>query len=109
MKKTKPKLKKKVKPKKVKKISLKDRKTGGKLAGKVTHYFSDISVGVIKLSAPLNQGDQIRIIGGESTDFNQEVKSMQLDHENVKKAKKGVSIGLKTKKKVREGYKVYKV
>ncbi len=31
--------------------------------GKVSHYFSDISVGVIKLLAPLNQGDEIRIVG----------------------------------------------
>src|SRR3989344_9150381 len=96
MKKTKPKLKKKVKPKKVKKISLKDRKTGGKLAGKVTHYFSDISVGVIKLSAPLNEGDQIRIMGGENTDFNQMAASMQVDHKPVKKAKKGNSVALYT-------------
>lgn len=92
-----------------KKVVTKKKKTDGKLVGKVTHYFSNIGVGVIKLSAPLNQGDQIRIVGGESTDFNQEVKSMQLDHKEIKKAKKGGSIGLKTKEKVREGYGVYKV
>ncbi len=84
-------------------------KIKGKLVGKVSHYFSDISVGVIKLSAPLSQGDEIRIIGGEATDFNQKVKSMQVDHKEVKKAKKGNSVGLKTDEKVREGYQVYKV
>ena len=31
------------------------------------------------------------------------------DHEKVKKAKKGDSVGLKVSEKVREGYKVYKV
>lgn len=77
--------------------------------GEITHYFSNISVGVIKLSAPLNQGDEIRVMGGENTDFNQKVDSMQVDHKEVKKAKKGDSVGLKVSEKVREGYKVYKI
>jgi hypothetical protein len=94
---------------KVKKIAVKKVKREGKLVGKVTHYFSDISVGVIKLSAPLNTGDEVRIVGGENTDFSQEVKSMQIDRKEVKKATKGKSIGLKIKEKVREGYKVFKV
>ena len=81
----------------------------GKLIGKVTHYFSNISVGVIALSAPLSQGDEVRIVGGENTDFNQTVDSMQVDHKDVKKAKKGDSVGLKVSEKVREGYQVYKV
>lgn len=79
------------------------------LIGKVTHYFSEIKVAVIKLKAPLSIGDEIRIIGGESTDFNQEVTSMQVDHKPIKKAKKGESVGLKTKKRAREDYKVYKI
>ncbi len=84
-------------------------KIKGKLIGKISHYFSNIGVGVIDLSAPLSQGDEIRIIGGENTDFNQKVDSMQVDHKQVKKAKKGDSVGLKTSEKVREGYNVYKV
>ena len=81
----------------------------GKLIGKVTHYFSNIKVGVIKLSGSLNQGDEIRIVGGENTDFNQKVDSMQVDYKSVKKSKKGDSVGLKVKEKVREGYSIYKV
>lgn len=84
-------------------------KKPGKPVGVVMHYYDHIKVGVIKLSAPLAEGDEIRIMGGENTDFNQTVKSMQVDHKPVKKAKKGVSVGLKVKEKVREGYKVYKV
>lgn len=84
-------------------------KIEGKLIGKVTHYFSNIGVGVIDLLAPLNQGDEIRIIGGENTDFNQTVDSMQVDHKEVKKAAKGDSVGLKVSEKIREGYSVYKV
>lgn len=83
--------------------------TKQKPIGEVTHYFSHIKVGVVKLSAPLSQGDEIRIMGGENTDFNQTVDSMQVDHKEIKKAKKGDSVGLKVSEIVREGYKVYKV
>lgn len=79
------------------------------LVGKITHYFSNIGVAVIDLSDGLKEGDEIRITGGESTDFNQAVDSMQVDHKEVKTAKKGDSVGLKVKEKVHEGYKVYKI
>ena len=81
----------------------------GKLIGRVVHYFDKIGVAVISLDAPLKVGDTIRIVGGESTDFTQEVGSMEIEHEKIKKAKKGEEVGLKVKEKVREGYKVYKV
>lgn len=81
----------------------------GKLIGKVTHYFDKIKVAIIELDGPLNVGDKIRIIGGESTDFDQIVESMEIDHKKIKKAKKGDPIGVETKEKVREGYKVYKI
>ncbi len=80
----------------------------GKLIGKVSHYFSKISVAVIELSEPLKVGDSIRIIGGE-TDFSQTVESMEIEHEKVKEAKPGDSVGLQVNQKVREGYKVYKL
>ncbi|MBI3631506.1 MAG: hypothetical protein HY219_01395 [Candidatus Staskawiczbacteria bacterium] len=84
-------------------------KEEGKLVGKITHYFSHISVAVIDLSGILKEGDTIRITGGENTDFNQEVGSMEVDHKKVKTAKKGDSVGLKVDEKVREGYHVYKI
>ena len=77
--------------------------------GKITHFFSNIDVAVINLSGSLKEGDEIRIMGGENTDFNQTVDSMQVDHKEVKSAKKGDEVGLKVKEKVHEGYKVYKV
>jgi putative protease len=81
----------------------------GKLIGKITHYFSNIEVAVIELTAPLKMGDTIKIVGGQDTDFEQEVSSMQIDHQEVKSAKKGDSVGMKVDKKVHEGYKVYKI
>jgi len=80
-----------------------------KSIGEVVHFFSNIKVAVIKLSSPLSVGDIIRIVGGEDTDFEQPVKSMEADHTKITKAKKGNEVGLKVKKKVREGYKVFKV
>ncbi len=107
MKKISPKPKKKAK--KVKPTAKPMTKREGKLIGKITHYFSNIGVGVIAMSGSLATGDEIRIVGGESTDFNQTADSLQVDHQEVKKAKKGDDVGLKVKEKVREGYKVYKV
>ncbi|MBI3337665.1 MAG: hypothetical protein HY005_03580 [Candidatus Staskawiczbacteria bacterium] len=84
-------------------------KEEGKLIGKITHYFSNINVAVIDLLGTLNEGDTIRITGGEDTDFNQSIDSMEVDHNKVKIAKKGDSVGLKVSEKVREGYNAYKI
>jgi len=80
----------------------------GKLIGKISHYFGNISVAVIDLSDTLKVGDTIRVTGGE-TDFTQVVTSMEVDHKKVETAKKGDSVGFKVDQKVRDGYKVYKV
>ena len=81
----------------------------GKLIGKISHYFSNIGVAVIELEGALAVGDTIRIVGGEDTDFEQVVDSMQIEHEKIEKAKKGDAVGLKVSEKVREGYKVFKL
>lgn len=79
-----------------------------KEVGKISHFFSKISVAVIDLTETLSVGDRIRI-QGPTTDFEQTVDSMQIEHENVKTAKKGQSIGLKVKERVREKDTVYKI
>jgi len=78
------------------------------LVGKITHYFGKIGVAIIEASKEIKVGDTIHIKGSTS-DFEQSVDSMQVEHENVEKAKKGDVIGLKVKDKVREGDEVYKV
>jgi putative protease len=77
--------------------------------GEITHFFSNIGVAVINLFSPLKQGVTIRIVGGQETDFEQKIDSMQINHKEVKSAKKGDSVGMKVDEKVREGYKVFKV
>ncbi len=79
----------------------------GKPIGKISHYFGNIKVAVIELSNALKVGEVIRIVGGE-TDFTQTVKSIEVEHKKKKAAKKGESVGLKVKEKVREGYRAYK-
>lgn len=76
--------------------------------GKIAHFFSKINVAVIELNAPLSVGDKIRI-QGPTTNFEQTVQSMQIEHNNVKTAKAGQSIGLKVNERVREKDTVYKI
>jgi putative protease len=76
--------------------------------GKVTHYFTKIGVAVIELKAPLEVGDRI-LIKGSTTDLEQTVESMQIEHKNVQRAEAGQSIGLKVKDRVREKDVVYKI
>ena len=78
------------------------------LVGKITHYFGKIEVGIVELSKELNVGDTIHV-KGSSTDFEQKIDSIQIEHEQVDKAKKGDVVGLKVKEKVREGDEVYRI
>ncbi len=85
-----------------------EEKPEGKEVGKVTHYFSHISVAVIKLDKPLKVGDTIHIKGA-TTDFTQPIDSMQVEHKNIEKAKAKDDVGLKVQDKVREHDIVYRV
>lgn len=78
------------------------------LVGKVTHYFGRIGVAVVKLSAPLSQGETVHF-RGKSTDFVQTVESMQIEHQPVHEAKPGDEVAIKVVDRVREGDEVYKV
>lgn len=79
-----------------------------KEVGRVTHYFTRIGVAIVSLSDTLAVGDKI-LIRGSTTNFEQTVESMQIEHKNVSVAQSGQSIGLKVNQRVREGDKVYKV
>ena len=79
-----------------------------KQIGVVSNYFEHVKVVSIKLTSGLKVGDKINIVGGD-VDFEQKIKSMQIQREKVEKAKKGDDVGIKVKKKVRKGYKVFKI
>jgi len=76
--------------------------------GEVSHYFTKIGVAVVELTAPLRVGDRIAV-KGMTTNFEQTVESMQIEHEPVEEAKAGDSIGLKVADRVREGDIVYRL
>ncbi len=80
-----------------------------KKVGKVTHYYDKIGVAVVDLSAVLKVGDKIKFVRGGEDAFDQEVESMQVEHEKIKSAKKGDTIGLKVKEEVKEGAEVFKI
>ena len=77
--------------------------------GYVSKYFGQISVAAIEITAgKISVGDSIHI-KGHTTDINEEIKSMQIEHDNVENAKKGDSIGIKVTGKVRRKDKVFKI
>ena len=75
--------------------------------GHILHFFSKINVAVLELTAPLAVGDSI-LVKGPSTDFEQIVESMQIEHKNIQRADAGQSVGLKTAQRARERDVVYK-
>ncbi|MBN1353939.1 MAG: hypothetical protein JW994_04655 [Candidatus Omnitrophica bacterium] len=81
----------------------------GEPIGEVTHFFPHVKAAVIKIKKEtLSVGDTL-YIKGHTTDFEQKIKSMQVNHSPVDVAKRGQEIGLKVRSKVRHGDKVYKV
>lgn len=77
-----------------------------KPVGKITHYYSQIGVGIVELQSELKVGEKIKI-KGSSSDFDQTVDSIQIDHKEVETAKKGDVVGMKVNDKVREGDEVF--
>ena len=77
--------------------------------GKVTHYYDKIGVAIVELDADLGTGDRIKFVRGGEDMFEQDVASIQVEHEKIDKAGKGDVVGLKTEKEVREGAEVYKL
>jgi len=75
--------------------------------GRVSHFFTKISVAVIELRASISVGDRIRI-KGPTTNVEQTIESMEIEHKKVKRAEAGQSIGLKVNDRVRENDIVYK-
>lgn len=79
-----------------------------KLIGKITHFYGRLGVGIIELSDVLKVGDTIRV-KGHTSDFTQQISSMQIEHADVSEAKAGDLVGIKVGQKVHEHDFVYKV
>lgn len=77
--------------------------------GRVTHYYDKIAVAVVELYADLSVGDHIKFVRGGEDVFEQEVTSIQVEHEKIQSAKKGDTVGLKVDNEIKEGAEVYKI
>lgn len=80
-----------------------------KFVGFVEKYFAQPGVAALKVTrGTIKKGDRLRYIG-HTTDFTDQVASMQVNNEPVEEAKAGDFIGVKVKQRVREKDEVYKV
>lgn len=75
--------------------------------GRVTHYYNRIGVAVLELTEDLNVGDRIHILG-HTTDFTQRVDSLEIEHQQVQSASRGMDVALKVNEPVRKGDEIYK-
>lgn len=77
--------------------------------GTVTHYYNHLHVaGVTITESELHKGDKIHI-KGHTSDFEQDVDSMEIDHKAIEIAKPGDQIGLSVIGHAREHDTVYLV
>lgn len=76
-------------------------------AGKVTGFFAHPSAAIVEVTCDsLKVGDTI-LIKGHTTDFEQRIESMQIEHEPIQEAKRGQIVGIKVKDRVRHNDVVY--
>ena len=77
--------------------------------GRVTHYFGHIHVAAVEITeGMLAVGDTIHI-KGHTSDFTQQIDSMQLDGVDITQAKAGQDVGIVVAEHAREHDLVYKV
>jgi putative protease len=79
--------------------------------GVIVKFFAKPSVAAIEVtSGTIKTGDVLKLkYLGHTTDFTEQVGSMELDNQAIEEAKVGDLIGVKVKERVRENDKVYKV
>jgi translation elongation factor EF-Tu-like GTPase len=76
--------------------------------GRVTHYFGKVGVVTVEIQAgELRVGDTIRI-RGKTTDFTQQIESMELDRQPVRTGGPGQVVGIKVRERARQDDLVFK-
>jgi hypothetical protein len=80
----------------------------GKRVGTVTHYFDHLSVAVLALTESVRIGDTLHFLG-HSTDFKQEVTSLQIEHQPVDEAKPGAEVAIKVTQRVHPNDSIFKI
>jgi putative protease len=75
--------------------------------GVVTHYWSHLGVAGVHLDAPLDVGDHIHVLG-HTSNFEQDVRSMEIEHQHIYHADAGADVGIAVMEHVREHDRVYR-
>jgi len=78
----------------------------GVLLGFVEDYFAKIGVIALTLKAPIAVGQKLQVLG-HTTNFEQSVDSMQIEHTPVTQAGPRDSVGIKVVNRARTGDHVY--
>ena len=76
--------------------------------GRVGAFFAHPSAAIVELTAPLRVAEMI-YVKGHTTDFQQQVESMELDRQPVQEAAAGQAVGVKMKERCRKQDVVYKL
>jgi len=76
--------------------------------GVIVKFFAKPSVAAVKATGAIRVGDRLRYHGA-TTDFTEEVASMEVDNQPVDEAKPGDLIGIQVKERVRENDRVLRV
>ena len=75
----------------------------------IVKFFAKPSVAALEVtSGTIKKGDILRY-KGHTTDFTEEISSMEIDNQVVDEVKVGDLVGVKVKERVRENDTVYKV
>ena len=80
-----------------------------KKIGTVSHYFDHIGVAIIEVETPFAVGDTIKFVRRGEDLFQQQITSIQEEHQQLERTKKGQSVGVKVDKKVHEGVDVFRI
>ncbi len=79
------------------------------LVGTVVHYFKGPSVAVVRVAeGALAVGDRIRF-HGHTTDFTEQITSMEVNHQKVPLAKAGDEVAIQVADRTRQHDQVFKV
>jgi putative protease len=76
--------------------------------GVIVKFFAKPSVAAIEVTGGSIKAGDVLIYRGHTTDFTEQVTSMEIDNQEVEEAKVGDLVGVKVKERVRENDKVYK-
>ncbi len=77
--------------------------------GVVVNFYVKPSVAAIKVTGgSIRKGDLLKY-KGHTTDFTEEVASIEIENQPVEEAKSGDLVGVKVKERVREKDRIYKV